>query len=67
MVAGLFMNLKCRGLSTEFGDMGNYYCAHKQRRWLDRYNFDLKRYLFLKNKLDRIETKLEKFENARFV
>ena len=62
MVAGLGMTLKWRGLSTEYGDMQDYYCVAKQRKWLDKYNFDLKRYVFLKNKLDRIEAKLEKFE-----
>ena len=67
MVAGLGMTLKWRGLSTEYGDMQDYYCITKQRKWLDKYNFDLKRYLFLRRKLDRIEAKLEKFEQARFV
>ena len=47
MLAGLFLTLRNRGWSTEFGEFYDYRCKVKQRRWLDKYDFDLKRYVFL--------------------
>ena len=47
MIAGLFLTLKYRGWSPEFGDTYNYMNKVKQRRWKEKYDFDLKRYIFL--------------------
>lgn len=65
-IMGLILILRNRGANVEYSDLENLYMVNQRNRWLDKYNFDLKRYVFLKNKLQLIEEKLELVERQRF-
>ena len=65
-IMGLILILRNRGANVEYSDLENLYMVNKRNRWLDKYNFDLKRYVFLKNKIEKIEEQLQLAFEQRF-
>jgi len=62
-IAGMFFILRNRGANTDFTDLAEHMKAKKQRKWFDKYNFDLSRYYFLEQKIQRIDEELKFFES----
>ena len=65
-ILGLWIILRNRGANVEYSDLEALYCEKKQRLWLEKYNFDLKRHSFLEKKLERLDAKLKEVEHRRF-
>ena len=65
-IMGLILIMRNRGANIEYSDLESLYCRQKRRKWLDKYDFDLKRHAFLQRKLERIQQKLELAEEQRF-
>jgi len=62
-ILGLFIILRNKGADVEYSDLEKLYCDKKRKKWLERYNFDLKRHAFLKRSLERIEARLDLAED----
>jgi len=58
--------LRNKGAGVEFSELEQLYCDKKRKRWLRKYNFDLRRHDFLKNSLERIDERLAIAEEQRF-
>jgi len=65
-ILGLFYIMRNRGANVEYSGLQTNYLQKKQRLWNDKYKFDLKRYTFLKRKLEIIEGKIVHAEHQRF-
>lgn len=57
-ILGLIYMMRNRGINVEYTGLSEHFKAKKQKKWLKKYNFDLQRYYFLKEKLERIQEKL---------
>ena len=66
MILGMILIMRNRGANVEYSDLEDLYCSKQRISWLEKYNFDLKRYHFLKNKLERVEEQLVMAEKQRF-
>ena len=65
-IIGLIFIMRNRGSGVEYSDLQSNHMEKKQRMWLEKHKFDVKRYLFLARKLEQIEKNLELVENQRF-
>ena len=54
-ILGLLIVMRNRGAGIEYSELEQLYSRTKRKKWLKKYNFDLKRHAFLKRKLERIE------------
>lgn len=62
-IAGMFFVLRNRGSATEYCDLNEHMQMKRQRKWLQKYNFDLSRYHFLEQKIERIDKELKFYES----
>ena len=63
---GLLLIMRNRGLDVEYTGLEEHYANKMRRKWIRKYNFDLKRYQFLKMKLEKIQEELRECEKQRF-
>ena len=57
-IAGVFFVMRNRGATTAYTDLADHLKAKRARKWLRKYDFDLQRYYFLEQKLNRIDEEL---------
>lgn len=63
---GLLYILRNRGISVEYTGLEDHFKRRMEKKWQNKYDFNLKRYYFLKNKLARIQEELRACEKQRF-
>lgn len=64
-IMGLFFIMRNRGFNTDFTSMDENMKMRLQKKWKTRYNFDIQRYLFLSEKVVKIESELRQALNQR--
>lgn len=57
-ILGLFYIMRNRGFNCDFTSMDENMMMGLQQKWKTRYNFDIQRYLFLTEKVNKIEMEL---------
>lgn len=63
-VAGLIFIMRNRNAGIEYSELQDHYMQQKkEKEWLLKHNFDIKRHQFLKTKLMRIDEKLKLVED----
>ncbi len=65
-ILGLVWILMNRGAGVEYSEWQDTQATKDERRWLKKYNFDMRHYKFLKNKLEAIDKQLADVEQQRF-
>lgn len=59
--------MRNRKAGVEYSELKDHYMQQKkEKEWLLKHNFDIKRHQFLKTKLLRIDEKLKLVEEQRF-
>ena len=66
-IIALLYVLRNKGVNVDlYTGLEEHWNKQKMKRWELNYGFDLQRYEFLKNKLEKINTQLERAELQRF-
>lgn len=66
MILGLAYMYRHRGIGTEYTQLNEYWQKRRERKWLDKYGFDMQRLSFLRRKIESINAEIEQVEYQRF-
>lgn len=66
MILGLLYMYRHRGVGTDYTQLNEYWQKRRERKWLDKYGFDMQRLNFLRQQHERLEKEIAIIEIQRF-
>jgi hypothetical protein len=66
MILGLGYMYRHRGIGTDYTQLNEYWQKRRERKWVDRYGFDMQRLSFLRRKHQTLTEEIDQAEIQRF-